>query len=152
MFQELSNPPDELAQNVSKKNPRRTNYSPFFLRKCRIWPFFNYLHDSNSIFWAQGIKSEGFFGRTVRVSVYLINFSGVVRPSTRASSFAPRRSCSIPTSTWCTSQGGVTDKLQPLDFDSEQGYSSPACAQHSPVPWRACCWMSCGRVKRPKHT
>ena len=31
-----SNPPDELAQNVSKKNPRRTNYSSIFLRKFRI--------------------------------------------------------------------------------------------------------------------
>ena len=38
---------------------------PFFLRKCRIWPFLNYLHDSNSFFWAQRIKSELFFGRTV---------------------------------------------------------------------------------------
>ena len=35
-----SNPPDELAQNVSKNNPRRTNYSSIFLRKFRIWPCF----------------------------------------------------------------------------------------------------------------
>ena len=44
VFQEFSghsNPPDELAQNVSKKNPFRTNYSSIFLlRKFRIWPFF----------------------------------------------------------------------------------------------------------------
>ena len=60
-----SNPPDELAQNVSKKNPFRMNYSFIFLQKFRIWPFFNYLHDSNSIFWAQGIKSEGVSGGTV---------------------------------------------------------------------------------------
>ena len=33
---EPSNPPDELAQNVSKKNPFRTNYSSIFLRKFRI--------------------------------------------------------------------------------------------------------------------
>ena len=59
------NPPDELAQHVSKKNPFRTNYSSIFLRKFRIWPFFNYLHDSNSIFGAAGINSEGVFGRTV---------------------------------------------------------------------------------------
>ena len=31
-----SNPPDEVAQNVSKKNPRRTNYSSIFLQKFRI--------------------------------------------------------------------------------------------------------------------
>ena len=61
-----STPPDELAQNVSKKkNPRRTNYSSIFLKKFRIWPFWNYLHDSNSIFWAQGIKSEWVSGGTV---------------------------------------------------------------------------------------
>ena len=36
-----SNPPDELAQNVSKKNPRRTNYSSIFLQMFRIWPFFH---------------------------------------------------------------------------------------------------------------
>ena len=62
-----SNPPDELAQNVSKKNPRRTNYSSIFPSKVRIWPFLNYLHDLNSFFWAQRIKSELFFGRTVNV-------------------------------------------------------------------------------------
>ena len=33
---EPSNPPDELAQNVSQKNPFRTNYSSIFLRKFRI--------------------------------------------------------------------------------------------------------------------
>ena len=48
-----------------KKIPVGRIIPPFFLRKCRIWPFLNYLHDSNSIFWAQGIKSEGVFGRTV---------------------------------------------------------------------------------------
>ena len=47
-----SNPPDELAQNVSKKIPVGRIIPPFFLQKFRIWPFFNYLHESNSIFWA----------------------------------------------------------------------------------------------------
>ena len=38
---EPSNPPDELAQNVSKKKiPFRRIIPPFFLQKCRIWPFF----------------------------------------------------------------------------------------------------------------
>ena len=47
-----------------KKSPFGRIIPPFFLRKCRIWPFLNYLHDSNSIFWAQGINSEWGFGRT----------------------------------------------------------------------------------------
>ena len=33
---EPSNPPDELAQNVSKKIPFGTNHSSIFLRKFRI--------------------------------------------------------------------------------------------------------------------
>ena len=61
-----SNPPDELAQNVSKKNPRRTNYSSFFSAKVQnLAVFFIYLHDSNSCFWARGINSEIFSGGTV---------------------------------------------------------------------------------------
>ena len=44
-----------------RKNPRRTNYSSIFLQKFRIWPFLNYLHDSNSIFRAAGINSKGEF-------------------------------------------------------------------------------------------
>ena len=62
-----SNPPDELAQNVSKKIPSGRIIPPFFLRKCRIWPFLNYLHDSNSIFPGPGeLIQNGFSGRTVR--------------------------------------------------------------------------------------
>ena len=48
-----------------KKIPSGRIIPPFFLRKCRIWPFLNYLHDSNSIFRARGINSEWVFGRTV---------------------------------------------------------------------------------------
>ena len=39
-----------VSQKMFRKNPFRTNYSSIFLRKFRILPFFNYLHDSNSIF------------------------------------------------------------------------------------------------------
>ena len=61
-----SNPPDELAQNVSKKNPFRTNYSSIFSAKVQnLAVFFIYLHDSNSIFRAAGINSEIFSARTV---------------------------------------------------------------------------------------
>ena len=62
-----------------KKIPFGRIIPRFFLRKCRIWPFLNYLHDSNSIFWAQGIKSEGVLGRTVLMmnSLHLaIHFCG----------------------------------------------------------------------------
>ena len=63
---EPSNPPDELAQNVSKKNPFRTNYSSIFSAKVQnLAVFFIYLHDSNSIFRAAGINSEIFSARTV---------------------------------------------------------------------------------------
>ena len=54
-----SNPPDELAQNVSKQNPFRTNYSSIFSSKVQnLTVLFNYLHDSNSIFRVGGINSE----------------------------------------------------------------------------------------------
>ena len=65
-----SNPPDELAQNVSKKNPRRTIYSCIFSAKVQNLAVFQYLHDSNSIFWAQGIKSEGVSGGTVHACMH----------------------------------------------------------------------------------
>ena len=38
----------------------------FFYKSVESGRFFIYLHDSNSIFWAQGIKSEWFLGRTVK--------------------------------------------------------------------------------------
>ena len=52
-----------------KKTPSDELFLHFVCKKCRIWPFLNYLHDSNSIFWAQGIKSEWVFGRTEKVKV-----------------------------------------------------------------------------------
>ena len=63
-----SNPPDELVQHVSKKKkiPVRRIIPPFFSAKVQnLAVLFIYLHDSNSIFWARGIYSEGVFGRTV---------------------------------------------------------------------------------------
>ena len=62
-----SNPPDELAQNVSKKIHFRRIIPPLFCKSEESGRFFIYLHDSKSIFWAQGIKSEWFLGRTVLV-------------------------------------------------------------------------------------
>ena len=39
-----SNPPDELAQHVSKKNPRRTNYSSFFSSKVQNLTVFSIIY------------------------------------------------------------------------------------------------------------
>ena len=41
---EPSNPPDELAQNVSKKNPRRTNYSSIFSAKVQNLAVFSFIY------------------------------------------------------------------------------------------------------------
>ena len=65
MFQDPSNPPDELAQNVSNKIPVGRFILPFFFESSESDRVFIYLHDSNSIFRARGIKSEWFRARTV---------------------------------------------------------------------------------------
>ena len=64
MFQD-SNPPDELAQNVSKKIPVGRIIPPFFFESSESDRVFNYLHDSNSIFRARRINSEWVSGGTV---------------------------------------------------------------------------------------
>ena len=48
------NPPDELTENVSKKNPRRTNYSSIFLYKFRILPFFSFMYMIRIRFFGPG--------------------------------------------------------------------------------------------------
>ena len=65
-----SNPPDELAQNVSKKSLSDELFLHFFCKSSESDRVFNYLHDSNSIFWAQRIKSEGVSGGTVKKNVW----------------------------------------------------------------------------------
>ena len=59
-----SNPPDELAQNISKKSPSDELFL-HFSAKVQNLSIFNYLHASNSIFRARGIKSEWVSGGTV---------------------------------------------------------------------------------------
>ena len=39
-----SNPPDELAHNVSKKNSRRTNYSSIFCSKVQNLTVFSIIY------------------------------------------------------------------------------------------------------------
>ena len=51
-----SNPPDELAQNVSKKIPFGRIIPPFSFESSESDRVFNFLHDSNSIFRALGIN------------------------------------------------------------------------------------------------
>ena len=41
---EPSNPPDESAQHVSDKNPRRTNYSSIFLSKVQNLTVFSIIY------------------------------------------------------------------------------------------------------------
>ena len=52
MFEDPPNPPDELAQNVSKKIPFERIIPTFFFESSESDRVFNYLHDSNSIFRA----------------------------------------------------------------------------------------------------
>ena len=63
---EPSNPPDESAQNASKKIPFGQNYSFIFSKVQDLTVFFIYLHDSNSIFRVGRIESEGVSARTVK--------------------------------------------------------------------------------------
>ena len=50
---ESSNPSDELVQNVSKKITFGRIIPPCFFESSESDRFFNYLHDSNSIFRAR---------------------------------------------------------------------------------------------------
>ena len=50
-FSEPSNPPDELAQKVSRKSLSDELFLHFSSKVQSLTVFFNYLHDSNSIFW-----------------------------------------------------------------------------------------------------
>ena len=56
-----SNPPDELAQNVSTKFPFGRIIPPLFFKSSDS----DYLHDSNSIFRVGRINSEWVSARTV---------------------------------------------------------------------------------------
>ena len=64
-----SNPPDELAQNVSKKNPRRTNYSSIFSAKVQNLTVFSFIYMIRIRFFGPGeLIQNYFFGRTVSFS------------------------------------------------------------------------------------
>ena len=65
LFQDPNNPPDELAQNVSKKSFSDELFLHFFFESSESHRVFNHSHDSNSIFRVGRMYSEIFFGRTV---------------------------------------------------------------------------------------
>ena len=67
-----SNPPDELAQNVSNKSLSDELFLHYFFESSESHRVLNYLHDSNSIFRAGRINSEIFSGGTV------CSFSGAI--------------------------------------------------------------------------
>ena len=56
-----SNEPNELAPNVSKKIPSRTNYSSIFLRKFRILPFFSIIYMIRIRFFGPGELIQRYF-------------------------------------------------------------------------------------------
>ena len=63
------NPPDELAQNVSKKNPRRTNYSFIFHAKVQNLTVSSIIYMTRIRFFGPGgINSEWVRARTVVMS------------------------------------------------------------------------------------
>ena len=57
-----------------KKKPSDELFLHFSFESSESGRFFNYFHDSNSFCWAQRIKSELFFGRTVQTHVRITNF------------------------------------------------------------------------------
>ena len=64
---EPSSPPDESAQNVSKKNPCRTNFSLIFLSKVQNHTVFSIIYMIRIRFFGLGeLNSEGVSGGTVR--------------------------------------------------------------------------------------
>ena len=69
MFQDPQTRQMNWPKMFRKKIPFGRIIPPFFCKSAESGRFFFIsLHDSNSIFWAQGIKSEWVLGRTVHHS------------------------------------------------------------------------------------
>ena len=60
---EPSNPPAELAQNVSKKNPFQTNYSSFFSEKVQNLTVFSIIYMIRIRFFGPGELIQNYFRR-----------------------------------------------------------------------------------------
>ena len=65
MFQDPQTRQMNQPKMFRKKSLSDELFLLFFCKNAESGRFFIYLHDSSSIFWAQGIKSEWFLGRTV---------------------------------------------------------------------------------------
>ena len=86
--------------SMFRKNAFRTNYSFIFFESSESDRVFNYLHDSNSIFWCAGIVTEIFTPLLVLVLVYFCHLLDLF------SSFLPvhdepRGSCRSPLGSGC---------------------------------------------------
>ena len=75
-----------MFRKKKKKNLSDELFLPFFIESSESDRFFNYLHDSNSIFRERGINSEWVFGRRVSGWAAFVNQEQVDGPSGR---FAP---------------------------------------------------------------
>ena len=85
---EPSNPPDELAQNVSKKSLSDEFFLHFFCKSSESGRFFIYLHDSNSFFFGgpgeliqNGFSAAQYCGH-LQNHVRIANFRGESREIT----------------------------------------------------------------------
>ena len=99
-----------------RKNPFRRIIPPFFFESAESGRFFDYLHDSNSIFWAQGIKSEWVLGRTVRPLPPREEIAG---SSPASGTYSENLTCSCEVATPCRRRGmqcdpKTTRKLAPV--------------------------------------
>ena len=77
---EPSNPPEELAQHVSKKIFFGRIVRPFFFERAESDRFSMFFHDSNSIFRAGRINSENVPGCTVQQTLQQTWPSAITRP------------------------------------------------------------------------
>ena len=68
---EPSNPPAELAQNVSKKNPFRTNYSSIFSEKVQNLTVFSIIYMIRIRFFGPGELIQNYFRRAQYTNIFL---------------------------------------------------------------------------------
>ena len=69
-FSRPSNPPDELAENVSKKNLRRTNYSFIFSAKVQNLAVFSFIYMIRIRCFGPGELNQNYF----RAAQYMEKF------------------------------------------------------------------------------
>ena len=73
---EPSNPPDELAQNVSKKNPFQTNYSSIFSAKVQNLAVFSIIYMIRIRFFGPGELIQNYFSGAQYTTVYVKMING----------------------------------------------------------------------------